>query len=873
MPDLSGVCVVLPSLAVAPDLARALHEAAGQPLLLPRMTTLAAWTAEIVLDRAVATRAAREATLYQALAQRGWLPQADLWSVARELAQLFDELTRHAVQLPDTPAAFAAQLERAYRTRQGAALQFEARLVHELWHAVTRDTRVLDPGAAYPLRLAGIAAAAVAPLYGVGLGRLSIAEHEFFTRYAERAPVCLLTEDPALAGRGMAQALALAWPQVQDGPDLSARAAALRAAQPQSPCTGRLYYVGAAGAEQEAHVVDVMVRQWLVAGRQRIAVVVNDRLTARRARALLERAQVLVRDESGWAFSTTSAATVIGRWLDVAANDAHYRDLLDLLKSPFVFHDWPRDARQHTVWQLERQVRDANLMAGLPAYIALAEAQQHPEARQLLLRVQRGLGVLGRGRRTLLRWLQALRDSLDEIGVIAGLAADQAGTQLLELLAQLEDDLADNPLVVDFSEWRRWLSRELETATFSDRSISSPVVFTGLAAARLRRFDAVLIVGADAAHLPAPDSGGVFFNQGVRAQLGLPTRGQAVADTEAALVALIAGAGIVGVTWQRHVDGEANLLAAPFERLQALHRLAYGHGLELPPPDVAELAAAPGELPQPAGRPAPPAAAALLPVAMSASAYNALMACPYQFHVRYLLRLAELDDVQELIDKSDYGQAVHGVLHAFHSSHPRVDAMPTAAAISALEALSTAAFAAAVGRNYLARAWLERWRGLIPDYVRWQTAREAEGWRWQAGEARRELVVTTPRGAQLRIHGRIDRVDAGDGGAVAVIDYKTQRRALLRRKKERPGEDVQLPVYALLWGGPVAAALFLSIEREGVSAVPLEGDLVALAEGVRDRLAGLYDELRGGAPLPAQGIPAVCDYCEARGLCRRDYWA
>ena len=76
--------------------------------------------------------------------------------------------------------------------------------------------------------------------------------------------------------------------------------------------------IGAASAEQEAQAVDVTVREWLLAGRQRIAVVVQDRLVARRARALLERAQVLVKDEAGWAFSTTSAATAIGRWLDVA---------------------------------------------------------------------------------------------------------------------------------------------------------------------------------------------------------------------------------------------------------------------------------------------------------------------------------------------------------------------------------------------------------------------------------------------------------------------------------------------------------------------------------------------------------------------------
>jgi ATP-dependent helicase/nuclease subunit B len=81
------------------------------------------------------------------------------------------------------------------------------------------------------------------------------------------------------------------------------------------------------------------------------------RLVARRARALLERAQVLVKDEAGWAFSTTSAATAVGRWLDVAGGDCYHRDLLDLMKSPFVFQDWGREARRHAVWRLESYVK------------------------------------------------------------------------------------------------------------------------------------------------------------------------------------------------------------------------------------------------------------------------------------------------------------------------------------------------------------------------------------------------------------------------------------------------------------------------------------------------------------------------------------
>ena len=74
---------------------------AGVPaLLLPRITTLELWAAAVPLEQPVATRAAREALLYQELEKRGWLASADLWAVSAELAGLFDELTRGSVALP-----------------------------------------------------------------------------------------------------------------------------------------------------------------------------------------------------------------------------------------------------------------------------------------------------------------------------------------------------------------------------------------------------------------------------------------------------------------------------------------------------------------------------------------------------------------------------------------------------------------------------------------------------------------------------------------------------------------------------------------------------------------------------------------------------
>ncbi len=884
LPDLRNLVLLISDLHAAGDVARELQRAADLPVLLaPRITTLRAWAGEVVLRQSVIGGAARELLLYRALADRGWFGEHDLWAVCGELAALFDELTRERIELPATQAEFSARLAHAYRlsgaaARASASLDFEARLVHELWLAFARAGGDLDFESAYLARLAQLASSASAPLYVIAPQAWSRAERRFLERYAAHAPVCVIDPDDG-ASDAVSQALAAAWPAALDV-NLLQRAQVLRAAHPQSPLAPRLRIAAAPHAEAHAQIIDHAVRERLAAGRRRIAVVVQDRLVARRARALLERAGVLVADEAGWALSTVSAATVIARWLDVASGGCHHSDLFDLLKSPFIFHDWPRVAREQVVQRLEQHVRAANVAAGFDHFIALTERQGDAEARQMLVRLQHAARLMERRRAPIAQWLTLLGDSLEQIGVAGeqgGLQADAAGEQLLALLARLKDELTGNNLAITFAEWRRWLGRAFETATFRDRSIDSPVVFTFLAATPLRSFDAVIIAGADAAHLPGAETAAMFFNQGVRAELGLSTRADELRALETTLRALIVNCDEVLVTWQRTLDGEANLLSPFFERLNALHALAYGAPLDddvLAARAAQALVAPSHEAPLPAAtvQPAPYSYKSLILNNISASGYNALMACPYQYHARYVLRLAELDDVQELIDKADYGSAVHAALTAFHRAHPRVSDLAPEAAVQALAAATDEAFRAAVAANYLARAWLARWKPLIAQYLDWQRAREAEGWYFQAGEAKRELEIVTPQGRMLFLRGRIDRVDQGDQGAISVIDYKTQRQEILKRKVAAPGEDVQLPVYALLWGGPVAAALFLSLEREGVKAVAVNEDINTLAHDIRERLGVLHDALHDGAALPAQGADAVCQYCEMDGLCRKSHW-
>ena len=887
IPDLRRAVVLLPNYHVAQPLAQHLARAANVPaLLLPRMVTLNDWAQSIPLATTITPDTCRVTALYQALRARRWFHDADLWGIARELLALLDELTQHQVALPQDEEDFLAQLERAYQARRGAAMQFEARVAHELWYAMSSGGE-LDAARAYQQRLAQLAQQAEAPLYVLLASDLASPEARFIEAYRERAPVtvfdlremaaqqpeCALLQalSPPLSRLRERESIRSPLPQAGEGRgervvlSLRDQAAHLREHSPHATLKLRLF--GAHSLEQEACAADVQVRRWLLAGRQSIALVAQDRLVARRVRALLERAGVLVRDETGWTLSTLSVSTVLMRWLDALQSDFYHQDLLDLLKSPFIFAEQPAHERKQAVYQLEQLLRKHGVASHLQAFLDLAQGEAGVQT--ALARLRQAAEALAKSSATLSGWLQALRESLAILGVMQGLEMDAAGAQLLQSLQTWQQELAADSTRFSRAEWRHWLAQQLDANTFSDQSIDSPVLLTSLAATRWRSFDAVLLLGCDATHLPSMDNGSVWFNDAVRAALGLPTREALLVRQRDDLLALLALNDTVLATWQASKNGEENLLSPYLELLRALHQLAYGDDLaerELGGLlEGAQVRTTEFPLPGAAAMPAPGAPPSLIPCRISASGYNSLVACPYQFYARHILHLNEMDEVREEVEKRDYGEWVHGILHRFHQQFPLLSEHPRAVLVQALQHISGEVFAASVERDYLARAWLLRWQQAQPAYLDAQLKSEADGWRYQSGEVPFDLPLT----GELSLHGRIDRVDARESEN-RVLDYKMMEAGKLRNKLKEPGEDVQLACYAYVYEADEAA--FISIENEKVITVSPPQDMTQLAQANIERLEEVFAQMRDGAALPAHGVDEACMYCEMRGLCRKGEW-
>jgi ATP-dependent helicase/nuclease subunit B len=867
LPDLRGATVLLPNYHVAQPLALALSTSAKRAaLLLPQMITLNDWAQSIPLDIPIQPDTQRIASLYQALRERRWFADADLWSLSRELLGLMDDLTRHHVALPKSADEFSEQLAKAYQARSGQSMQFEAHVVHELWYAMAAGGE-RDGVRAYQQQLALLAQRVDTPLYVLLTSDMSAPEAHFLEACRARVPVTVFDLREMVVDAPDCALLSRALQHAAESADLRSDATLLKKI-PAAALTSHLRLFGAHSLEQEAHAAEVQVRRWLLAGKQSIALVALDRLVARRVRALLERAGVLVQDETGWTMSTLAVSTVLMRWLDALQSDFYYQDLLDLLKSPFIFADQNSSERKQALYQLEQLVRKHGVVSHLDAFLDLAHG--NAEVQTALVRLRQAAETLRKSTDTLSGWLRALDDSLSILGVLQGLAADMAGVKLLQALQTWQQELAGDSTRVTRAEWRHWLAQQLDAHTFQDSSIDSSVLLTHLAATRWRSFDAVLLLGCDAAHLPSADNSGVWFNDAVRGTLGLPTREIYLAQQRDDLLGLLAMNDTVLVTWQASKNGEKNLLSPYLEMLRALHELAYSDDLaerELGSLlEHAQVRVAEFSLPNETVMPAPSVLKNLIPSRISASSYNSLIACPYQFYARHMLRLNELDEVREGIEKRDYGEWVHGILHRFHQQFALLNEHTRTTLEEALQQISSEMFAPTVERDYLARAWLLRWQQAIPVYLDAQLKSEAEGWRYQNGEVPFEMPLTD----ELVLHGRIDRVDTQADGSVQVLDYKMMDATRLRNKLKEPGEDVQLACYAHVYEANEAA--FISIEKDKVIPVAPPQDVPELAQANIERLKELFAQMRAGAALPAHGVDEVCAYCEMRGLCRKSDW-
>jgi RecB family exonuclease len=280
--------------------------------------------------------------------------------------------------------------------------------------------------------------------------------------------------------------------------------------------------------------------------------------------------------------------------------------------------------------------------------------------------------------------------------------------------------------------------------------------------------------------------------------------------------------------------------------------------------------------------------------------------CPYRYFMRYALRVDPIEEPETLdrINALERGSMIHAILEAFLTRIGRDDPPRASERLRHIELLLEVAreegarreAAGATGRPLL---WRIDQRNIHHDLIRWYDAEVSDGneshmlpgafevgfggVRAGYGEAESpystdEPLVLEVGGRQLRLQGRIDRLDWDEGRTrFRVIDYKTGKKK--EKRTFGGGQYMQLPVYlhaaAGILGLPPTAgeAQYFYVSAKGeFSRVPIDGWRLSAVDGeFRQILTTIADGIDRGYFAPNPGPKKEhCRFCDYKDVCDRD---
>ena len=631
-------------------------------------------------------------------------------------------------------------------------------------------------------------------------------------------------------------------------------------------------------AHDEAQLAAACVLRHIEVGRIPVAIAATDRALTRRILAMLATQNVAIRDENGWILSTTRAAAKLMTYIKACAWNASTDSVLDFLKNSDA-----KIIQADELAALEKAVRKANRASWASWVSLIAQDEKQAVFQAMTQKIESARAGL-QSPRILSAWLVAMRTALENSGLLQVLQGDLAGVKVLEVLhihINSTQSLPQSPDRWSLTEFTAWVNTALESASYKPPyPDQAQAVILPMSQLLARPFAAAVLAGCDEARFDPSPMLPDQWSPTERLALGLITRDEQDAATRAAWhIALQTP--FCDVLWrQSESTGEPILPSSLVQSLQLKLKLNselnQAEKISSEPRIKQTLEANPTPKPQPNG--------SKLPITrLSASGYSKLRTCPYQFFALQQLGLKEVDELQETLDKREFGLWLHAVLSHFHDELKKSSETDKNMPIST----SAGVFIAYVAMLDIAKKevtttqnipedaflpWEATWPKLRDGYVNWLIGHQAEGWTFDQAEVWRELSIGN---FGLKLVGQLDRIDvqkdkAADGMKM-VLDYKTESDSKTAKRLKEPLEDTQLAFYAALVGDEMLEAAYVNVSEKLTKtyAQPdIDHSRSALIEGILEDM----QNISAGKPLPALGEGAACDYCAARGLCRKDFW-
>jgi len=571
-----------------------------------------------------------------------------------------------------------------------------------------------------------------------------------------------------------------------------------------APALSGITVIQAANAEEEALAVAVVLREALCEPEGVAALVTPDRALARRVAVSLRRWNIAADDSGGDPLAETAAGVFARLVAEAAMVGLAPVQLLALLKHPFA--RFGADELRHglSVSALERAILrgprpgsgSIGLIRALAAFRGELAKLRRGEASNIHRadpRVSLDVAEVAEAERLLRRVAMAL-EPLESAAAssrnqdFAGLAArhreavrrastDATGATFVGAdsvaLATAFDDIVEKvePFAVAAEDYP-----ELFCVAIADRVVRRPgapgnrISIYGPLEARLTCIDRVVIGGLVEGVWPPDPRTDPWLSRPMRHALGLnlPERRIGLAAHD---FAQLLGAREVFLTYSAKRDGAPTVASRFVQRLAAvagapLWEQALGRGERYR--DLCRSLDTPKAPPQPVARPTPRPPRAARPDSLSVTDIEHWLRDPYTIYAKHILKLRQLDPVDERPGAAERGSVIHGAIGDFATTYANV--LPDDPYDELLR-FGERHFAPLRDFPEARAFWWPRYERIARWFTDFETRRRADIAAAHA-EIRGELPIAAGRRV-FRLIARADRIERLVNGNYAVLDFKT----------------------------------------------------------------------------------------------------
>ena len=653
------------------------------------------------------------------------------------------------------------------------------------------------------------------------------------------------------------------------------------------------------GADEEARVIALLMRETLQTSAKTAALVTPDRTLARRVAAELRRWNIEIDDSAGYPLATTPVGAFLRLAAELVAQDFAPVALLNFAKHPLAACGMaPADVRR-LIRRLEiailRGPRPGSGISGLRAAMRASSAGKDRELMNLLDAIEAAstpFATLAASPRAQfaelvaahIRMTEALACSDTEMGadrLWSGDAGEAAASFVSETI-EAAGALGEIPPAAYCGLIDALLGGRVVRPSYG----AHPRLFIwGLLEARLQHADIMILGGLNEGTWPPDGEADPWMSRPMRKAFGLPAPERRIGLTAHDFAQAYSAPEVI-LTRAQRVDGTPTV---PSRWLVKLEKILTKFGVFpsernarqwldwqalLDKPEIAGS--------RPDRRPAPKPPVSARPRQLSVTQIETWMRDPYSIYARHILRLKELEPLDAAPDRADYGTIIHRVLDDFIRAHPT--ALP-ADAYQALHDLGTRRF----GEQSVPPGVRAFWWPRFLRIARWIADSEPErriGLSQIASEVNGAFTIDGPAGP-FKVTAIADRVDRMSDGSLRIFDYKTG--AAPSPKEVAAGFSPQLPLEAMIAmaggftdiaKGDVSALAFLRLSGgnpagEEKSAANKDSDPKRLVEEARDGLIGLVTSFDNpDTPYEARPRPDMAPrYSAYEHLARVKEWA